>query len=304
MIADGGRQDAYPVRPRYWAMKLIRLLAKTCAAQEIGPTGYALVSIIVTTEDAAGYRRAVTFFDGQLCPILGVDSQKSLAAARRRCVEAGWLHYEPGGKGRPGRYWATLPDHAEGIDDHPTDEGDESPDEMRRKIYVESGNEKGIKTEAKGNETGNILPIPIPRPIPEEKRAPSADPPSLESELIQTWNGIGGIVHVHKMTDRRKRSLKARLTDEDFAVNWRPALVRIAKSSFCRGMNERGWRADLDWFLRPDTITKILEGKYDERNGSGHRPVKRNVQPDGRSEPSTDFDAIFERAIEAQQAAS
>ena len=47
------------------------------------------------------------------------------------------------------------------------------------------------------------------------------------------------------------------------------ALDRVRSSSFCRGQNDRGWRADLDWFLRPDTVTKLLEGKYEDRNGNG-----------------------------------
>ena len=28
------------------------------------------------------------------------------------------------------------------------------------------------------------------------------------------------------------------------------------------GKNDRGWKADIEFFLRPDSIAKILEGKY------------------------------------------
>jgi hypothetical protein len=43
------------------------------------------------------------------------------------------------------------------------------------------------------------------------------------------------------------------------------AIDRIVVSDFCNGKGERGWEADIDFLLRPDTITKILEGKYDNQ---------------------------------------
>jgi hypothetical protein len=36
-------------------------------------------------------------------------------------------------------------------------------------------------------------------------------------------------------------------------------------SPFCRGeTGDRGWRASFDFLLKPDTATKVLEGKYDD----------------------------------------
>ncbi len=165
----------YMPHPRYWAMKLIRLLTKSCAANDVGPVGFALLTVIATTEDAAWYRRAVTYFDGQLAPLIGVASLKSLAAARKKCVDAGWLHYEPGGKGRPARYWCLVPQNADGMDDHPTDEGGEDAEQMQRKFYVESGDESGTQRESNGDDPtcqrANILPIPSSsEPIPKSRR--------------------------------------------------------------------------------------------------------------------------------------
>ena len=165
----------YTPHPRYWAMKLIRLLTKSCAANDVGPVGFALLTVIATTEDAAWYRRAVTYFDGQLAPLIGVASLKSLAAARKKCVDAGWLHYEPGGKGRAARYWCLVPQNADGMDDHPTDEGGEDAEQMQRKFYVESGDESGTQRESNGDDPtcqrANILPIPSSsEPIPKSRR--------------------------------------------------------------------------------------------------------------------------------------
>jgi len=61
------------------------------------------------------------------------------------------------------------------------------------------------------------------------------------------------------------------MADRDWRDHINEALQRVAKSPFCRGQSERGWRADIDWMLRPDTLTKITEGKYDDHaDGSGH----------------------------------
>jgi hypothetical protein len=37
----------------------------------------------------------------------------------------------------------------------------------------------------------------------------------------------------------------------------------LERSAFCRGENDRGWRADFDFLLQPKSFTKLLEGAYD-----------------------------------------
>jgi hypothetical protein len=62
----------------------------------------------------------------------------------------------------------------------------------------------------------------------------------------------------------RKAKADVRWKDRD---DWPDVVKRIAASSFCRGTNDRGWIADPEWLLKPDTATKVLEGKYDNRGG-------------------------------------
>lgn len=84
------------------------------------------------------------------------------------------------------------------------------------------------------------------------------------SEVIDAWNEQGVFPKADKVTSSRQRSLKARLADPYFVENWREALARARGSPFCRGDNERGWRANIDWFLRPDTVPKLMEGQYSD----------------------------------------
>ncbi len=79
------------------------------------------------------------------------------------------------------------------------------------------------------------------------------------------WNQIPGVTHVRSMTPSRSKSLSARLADSEWQRCWPDAIDRVSQSSFCKGGGSTGWKADLDWFLKPDTVTKILEGKYDDR---------------------------------------
>ncbi|NJL44547.1 MAG: hypothetical protein HC945_04535, partial [Nitrosarchaeum sp.] len=57
--------------------------------------------------------------------------------------------------------------------------------------------------------------------------------------------------------------LRTRLSDSGW--EWQQALAKFPLR--CFEGNPDGWRPDFDWFVRTDTVTKILEGKYDwDRN--------------------------------------
>jgi hypothetical protein len=163
----------YKRRPPFFANRFCRLVTKVCLANQIGPEACFLLVTVVMTEDAKSYRSGVTFWNEQLFPLVGLSNVKALARVRDKAVESGWLHYEPGGKGRPGVYWVTIPDEYIGMDDKPADENRE---EYMPTLLVENdlasgqqsgrkvGTEAGEKRERSGREVGNILPLPNPLP--------------------------------------------------------------------------------------------------------------------------------------------
>jgi hypothetical protein len=87
-------------------------------------------------------------------------------------------------------------------------------------------------------------------------------------EIASAWNGLGKPFAEIRLTDKRKKSIKERLCNSFWVENWRKALDLVKASSFCSGKNDRGWVADIDWFIRPDTVNKLIEGKYSDRAGS------------------------------------
>src|SRR5262245_38558243 len=120
---------SYPRRPKFFAMKFLRLICKTAAAQTIGSEACWLLTIIVTLEDVKRYREGVTFYNEQLMPLLGCTRWHTFDRVRRRAIDGGWLHYEapPSGvRGKPGIYWVTIPVEAEGLPDTFSDEGEPS----------------------------------------------------------------------------------------------------------------------------------------------------------------------------------
>lgn len=94
-----------------------------------------------------------------------------------------------------------------------------------------------------------------------------SEPPHFQ-EFLNLWNETGCFPKCLSFTERRKKTLKSRLSEDFFAQNWKSSLDRIKASDFCIGKNDRGWKADIDWFLRPDSVPRIMEGKYDNKNGS------------------------------------
>mgnify|MGYP006921374903 CR=1 FL=1 len=67
-----------------------------------------------------------------------------------------------------------------------------------------------------------------------------------------------------KGKDAREKPANARWPEHS-EEEWVAIVQRVAASAFCKGANDRGWRATPDWLLRPGTSIKILEGAYDNR---------------------------------------
>lgn len=83
----------------------------------------------------------------------------------------------------------------------------------------------------------------------------------IESEFIAAWNAAKGVVACRgdSLTPKRRQAIKSRL--KDAAWDWRAALAKFPLKLVASDPN--GWKPDVDWFLRPDSVTRILEGKYD-----------------------------------------
>lgn len=167
-------------------------MMRTCAAQDIGCDGVVLVTYIAHTEDAKRYRAPVTFWNDQLASVLGM-SVGQLGRARKKAVSEGWLYYEPGGKGRVGKYWSTVPKAFEKIEDGPCDCDLSSV--FLFKNDKDNGRQPEEKRKTTGRETETFFPKPIPKPIPKEsstKISSEPDKPTSEPVMVFPVVGKGG----------------------------------------------------------------------------------------------------------------
>ena len=105
----------------------------------------------------------------------------------------------------------------------------------------------------------------------EREGASPSRPPShreLATELKSLWNEILAppFPRWDELNDNRVPKAAARMKQYG-RVRIRDALERIHASRFCRGENDRGWMASPDWLLKVDSMARVFEGKYDNRDG-------------------------------------
>ena len=77
---------------------------------------------------------------------------------------------------------------------------------------------------------------------------------------MDAWNSLP-IPNIKSIKNQRLKHTKARIKEvgeEEFIK----AIESIKQSSFLQGKNNRGWVISYDWFVNPNNFTKVIEGKY------------------------------------------
>lgn len=91
-------------------------------------------------------------------------------------------------------------------------------------------------------------------------------------DLLQLWNTTAHplLPRVIKLTTKRRQQINSRLKEYPEAEFWQDAMTQLNSSKFCLGQvnvsgnRSKPWIADFDWFIKPDTAIKLLEGKYNQ----------------------------------------
>lgn len=110
---------------------------------------------------------------------------------------------------------------------------------------------------------------------------PAAEPKFGPQEVVDLWNKAApglGLAKVAKLSDARRAHAK-KLIREHGADSFTEAISAISRSPFLMGDNDRGWKADFDFFLQPSSFLKLIEGSYDRRNN--RKPAGSRYEPDG-----------------------
>ncbi len=273
----------YPTRNRYFAHRYCRLLTKTCAAQEIGHAAFVLCVTIAHLEDAKRYCGAVTFFNEQLMPLVGVTKWDSLDRARKRAAESGWLHYEPGnrGKRKPGRYWVTIPTGLDSLDDAPCDESQspangEWPESQSPTHYPVNGEREGERDgEREGEREGEPSTLTL-NPTPKDSSCPKLRFDE-EDRAVAEWmlDLIRKLNPAHKKPNLDRWANTIRLMRERDGKT--PEDIRAV---FAWANADSFWQSNI---LSPEKLRDQFDQLTLKRKGNHARPSETHRRP-GRVE--------------------
>lgn len=161
---------------------------------------------------------------------------------------------------------------------------------------VEAGKKGGRKKGGRPKATGN-RPVPVATGRQPEAAGANLLPPSSSSrkenthtsppaqpasagpraqlkvrgeDLAAIWNSHcgPGLPKVElPISDARKRKAEVRLRLKSDLAYWEAVVKRAAKTAFCLGDGDRGWRANFDWIIKPDSASKLMAGQYDRPRG-------------------------------------
>lgn len=104
------------------------------------------------------------------------------------------------------------------------------------------------------------------RTVPTKDEHPSSAPTAPTSqdrvnELFERWNVLAkscGLPTAAQITQKRRAAAQARIK-AGLLDRWPEFATALEASRWHRGENDRGWRANVDWLLRPDSWIGLLE---------------------------------------------
>lgn len=114
---------------------------------------------------------------------------------------------------------------------------------------------------------------------------------TIASEYVAA---MGGRVVV---SAKRKKVVASRMRDPFWREHWREALDIASSSPFLQGQNDRGWKMSFDFFLKPDSVAKIIEGTYD----GAPKPQQQTAAERREQLNATSFDWIRQAAAAAER---
>jgi hypothetical protein len=127
-------------------------------------------------------------------------------------------------------------------------------------LRADAGKKGGLKTKfakAKAKAKGEANP---------EAEAEDEDENGIDYDnIVENYHFLcPKLSKVQILNDTRKGYINARVSE--FGLQKVIEVLRlVGESDFLNGKNDRAWKADLEWIMRPTNFIKIMEGKYTNR---------------------------------------
>lgn len=132
---------------------------------------------------------------------------------------------------------------------------------IKRREFTESrriNGEKGGRPKEKKEPLGKALGLPTENLVGNGNENDNIN----YNLIIENYHSLcPKMSKVEKLTDKRKGFVNARFGE--YGMDGITKVLRIAgESEFLNGNNDRVWKADFEWIMRPENFVKVLEGKY------------------------------------------
>jgi predicted phage replisome organizer len=131
------------------------------------------------------------------------------------------------------------------------------------------------------------------------------DSSALKEKTNIPWEKIKNIYNetcvslpkIKGITSDRKKHISGRLNQGFTIDDFVSAFKEAEGSSFCRGLNDRHWMATFDFIISERGMTRLLEGRYRDKDGVSHNasdPVRIDFQRyrDADGEFSVSFETL------------
>ncbi len=97
-------------------------------------------------------------------------------------------------------------------------------------------------------------------------------------EIVDSYNSIcTDLPKVQKLTDKRKRTIKARWKDYDNLDTYKQVFQKAEESDFLSGRNGKWTSCNFDWLLNENNMIKVLEGNYENKGGGPDGPADKKT---------------------------
>ena len=127
------------------------------------------------------------------------------------------------------------------------------------------------------------IPSSLPNPHSHESPQDLQEKPpkgELNQKMIKVWNETVEASSSEKppLTFWREKALKKSFYGmfQGEISQWKRHCERIAANTFLMGGGPKGWKATLDWALRPENIQKVREGAYTGQKEAASEALERN----------------------------
>lgn len=102
---------------------------------------------------------------------------------------------------------------------------------------------------------------------------PEKEPPAPSekvNEVINTWNEFAKPLALPLVREGNKKvvvQIRARLKEKTFAEDLPLALAQILSRDFYRGVNDTGWKANLEWLTRAGKAAELASARRADTQG-------------------------------------